>query len=256
MLDRLRDAFSARLDSRENSYSASREDDLGSKILDFGSAQKAGSGQQKKTQSAWESAVQQHMKLLPNHHVQSPIATSFQSFGMAHLAVAELLWEQRASIFQQERLVHISNASGLIAVCDPRKRIVQLRPHVTAMGQLLDGSQLQLRTMPSAASLLDTQAAQSFTAVSVPDLLWHYGQRAAHAVHSLGDLAQKSLRVRRFPPVEPAALLMRHLALIHILCQNAMPFSRLQHECDDEDAPYLCADLASLHLTGALAIIE
>ena len=185
-----------------------------------------------------------------------PRAAYFAGYGALHLAVAEQIYlrgdEFRA--LEEQRVVHIENAAGLLAVYCPGKRIVQLRAHNTALAQIARGSVLSLRVMPGSARLLDGNSAQSFQTIPTAALFWHYGQACLAALDQLPELASQSLHVKRFPALDPSILLLRQLHLIHVLSHHGPSFEQLLPLLHEEARAFVCPDLASLHLTGSLCI--
>jgi hypothetical protein len=206
--------------------------------------------------SSWTACVQLWRSACERYHVKRQeqagrpdMAPHFHEFGDTHSTLAKLIWTERQHIHQ--RLVHIISPHGLlVAVLNPRNRQVLVRRHVDR--QELEG--LFWRDMPSAASPLEGSSQQAFDVCTVDELMWFHGQFASDAVYLVPEtFMQAALTLRRFPYVAPQALEMRHLSLIHILSRDRMPLDRLQREVDDDDVDWLCADLASLCLCGALA---
>lgn len=187
----------------------------------------------------------------------SPIkAAPFAAFGSLHVAVADMLHERGDEMRQQgeQRIVHIAGAAGLLAVYSPKQRLVQLRTQQTALGQLVQTHELVMRVMPASAQPLEGAAARGFQAVPLAALMWYFGQSAVRSLLYLPDLKQQILRIRRFPPLEPASLQLRHLRLIHVLSQGSYSFESLQAALSQEQIAMLCPDLASLYFTGALSL--
>lgn len=184
-------------------------------------------------------------------------AAPFASYGNLHLALADLLLERGDELRQQsgQRIVHIAGAAGLLAVYSPAQRLVQVRMQPTAMGNIAQ-AQLALRVMPVSAQPLEGVAALGFETVPLAGIFWHFGQSAVQALGYVPDLRQQILRIRRFPPLEPASLLLRHLRLLHLLSQGHYSFESLLPTLGQEQRATLCPDLASLYLTGALSLKE
>ncbi len=213
--------------------------------------------------SPWTQACHAYTRVA--HLNAPPIPTApFASYGSLHLAVADLLLERGDELRQQsgQRIVHISSAvagagaAGLLAVYSPAQRVVQVRMQSTAMGNIVQAQQLVMRVMPASAQPLEGVAALGFETVPLAGIFWHYGQSAVQALGYVPDLQQHILRIRRFPPLEPASLLLRHLRLLHLLGQGNYSFESLLPTLSQEQLATLCPDLASLYLTGALSLKE
>jgi hypothetical protein len=177
-------------------------------------------------------------------------------FGPLHLALAELIWDNRVEIREagQRRIFHISSALGLVAVLNLSEQILQMRSSPVVASGVMQGGTLTLRLMPASASMLDTRSAQGFTHASLAALLWHYGQCEPEALKNMPKLGSQILSVRRLPPVDPSSLLLRHLNLVHSLSHQPTDFTQLVQRQDKDEAPFLCADLTSLYLTGCLSL--
>ncbi|MBS7806254.1 hypothetical protein [Variovorax sp. PCZ-1] len=203
--------------------------------------------------SAWQAACDSYAEQ-SWQAISHPRAAYFASFGALHVAVAELLLERSDELASigERRVVHIENTAGLLAVYSPSKRMVQLRAHNTALAQIARGMVLSSRIMPSSADLLDGAAAQGFQTWPIGALYWHYGQASLAAIEHLPKLAQHRMHIRRFPPIDPSALLMRQLHLIHLLSHHEPNFEQLLMLLKDDAHAFVCPDLASLHLTGTL----
>lgn len=174
----------------------------------------------------------------------------FANWTPAHMAVAQMLWAERERLHQGE--IHIHSGDDLLAVLQPARLQVKLR---AAAYQAQEA--LALRQMPvqsGATSFANLSA--DFELYSLYSLLWFYGQVYSAAPDLLPPaVGTQLIQLRRFPAVEPAALEMRHLALIHVFSGGALSFAQLQRQVLPEHAPYLCPDLASLYFTGALRLL-
>ncbi len=206
------------------------------------------------TPPAWQLALQAYHEWLKRNAL--PVrSAAFAGFGTLHLALAEILWEQREDMLAQgDRIVHLSSAAGLVAVYSQAQRIVQIRTLSTALGQMADADELSLRIMPTSASLLEGAVAQAFSPVPLAALMWHYGQSAVQALDHIPALQQQMLHVRRFPALEPEALHLRHLRLIHILSRENLNFEQLLPLLPEDERLLICPDLTSLFLTGTLRL--
>jgi hypothetical protein len=205
--------------------------------------------------SAWEQALAQYNA--PSlQRTALPEASLFQAYGPMHLSVAELLWDQRESLKSQggSRVIHVSSPAGLVAVFSPHRRLVQVRTPPTALSQIAHAQALSLRVMPESANVLEGHAKQGFSATPLAALLWYWGQHEARALQAIPSLGQHMLSMRRFPDMPPSGMLERHLRLIHILSQSSLRFDRLLDELEPSDTHFVCPDLASLYMTGSLAL--
>jgi hypothetical protein len=171
----------------------------------------------------------------------------FDGFGPAHAALAALVWTEQANPPQNQ--VHVDCAAGWLAAIDPVSHKVWIHPQPPACA----AHELTWRVM-----LVATPPEQlaHCTTTSVAHLLWYYGQAVPSAVQVLPQrIAQHSLALRRFPPVDSRALEMRHLALLRLFSAGALTFAQLHANTSGADRRYLCADIASLFFTGAVATV-
>jgi hypothetical protein len=205
-------------------------------------------------QSPWRLACDNYAQWLKYNKM--PRSEAFKNFGALHVAVAEILWEQRDELqaLSAPRVVHLSNSAGLVAVYSMAQHSVQVRMHNTALAQVARTSGLSFRIMPSSAGLLEGSAASDFQTHSLASLLWHYAQSAPQALLAIPHLQQQMLGIRRFPQLEPSSLQLRHLRLIHRLSRESLLFEALQDSLPPEDAALICPDLAALYFTGALRL--
>jgi hypothetical protein len=181
----------------------------------------------------------------------APIADQpafYADWGVAHMAVAQMLWAEREQLGDEP--VHILSGEEVLAVLMPTQRMVMLRAAAY---------------QPNAPLVLHRQSARrgapmppekDLTHHSLYSLLWFYGQVYSGAPDLLPEqMGTQLIQLRRFPLVEPAALEMRHLALIHVFSGGALSFTQLQQQVSPEHAGNLCADMASLYFTGALRLL-
>jgi hypothetical protein len=198
--------------------------------------------------NAWLMACDSYVK---RRYAGAPIADQpayFAEWGVAQMAVVQMLWAERERLAEGE--VHIRSGDVLLAVYSPMQRRVML--HAAAYQP---SAPLALHLLPPGQA---TGAPQSKEFVSYPlySLLWFYGQVYSGAPDLLPqEISTQLIQLRRFPLVEPAALEMRHLALIHVFSGGALSFTQLQQQISQEHANSLCADLASLYFTGALRLL-
>jgi hypothetical protein len=178
------------------------------------------------------------------------------NFGAVHAAVAQTFWERRGEFTQQyaKRVMCVESAAGLQAVFSPSQRLVQVR--ISGAAQIPKSTAVELhgRIMPSTAKLLEGEAARDFQTLPLALLLWHFGQTALQALEMMPSLDSIALHLQRFPGLEPQTLLLRHLRLIHALSREDLNFEALLPLLDAADRPFVCPDLTSLYLTGALAL--
>ena len=163
--------------------------------------------------SLWRQACSEYQQQL-KFTAPPPQTEFFVGFGPLHLAVADILLDRMDEIVAQhgQRVVHIAGASGLLAVFSRHERLVQLRvKSATALGQIVQTHELDLRVMPTSARLLEGVAARDFQRIAWAALVWYFGQNALQALTYVPDLQQQILHVNRFPQLEPACLSLRHL---------------------------------------------
>jgi hypothetical protein len=204
--------------------------------------------------SAWSAACDSYSQWLKLNSM--PRSAAFLNFGTVHLAVAEILWEQRDELQAQggQRVAHLSSSAGLVAVYSIAQRSVQVRQHNTALAQVARTQGLSLRMLPGTAGLLEGEVAQDFQTHSLASLMWHYAQFAPQAMQQMPRLQEQMLSIRRFPTLSPDSLQLRHLRLIHRLSRDNIRFEALQARLYPDDAALICPDLAALYFTGVLRL--
>jgi hypothetical protein len=204
--------------------------------------------------TAWLQACEKHTQWLASNTM--PRSEAFALFGAVHVAVADVLWEQRDDIRAQtdQRVVHLSGSAGLVAVYNIAKRSVQLRTPTTALAQLAFTNNLSLRFLPGSAGQLEGAAARDFQTIPLAMLLWNYAQSSPKAMQEIPLLHKQILTIRRFPQIEPSCLQLRQLRLIHQLSRENLRFDALLESLPLDDAELVCPDLAALYFTGALRI--
>lgn len=196
----------------------------------------------------WDSACKAHFDACvdPMHPPQLPAI--FSDFGGGHAAVAQALWSEHTNSYPL--LVHISGPKGVVAVLDQAQQRVWVRRNVPYI------EPHTLSWIEMAASTMQPST-DDFAATTVHHLLWYYGQAVPLAPAALPtDMGSVPLQLRRFPPVDPQALEMRHLALLRVLSAGALSFVQLQSRTSVPDQAHLCADLASLYFTGSLVLMD
>jgi hypothetical protein len=195
--------------------------------------------------AAWQKACEIYLRQL-TLHPQGPQPAACADWGELHLAVAELIWEQRSETRPNEakRLLHISHAAlGLLAVHCPEMRLVQVRSHPSAFKLDELRAQMSVRVMPMSAKLLEGPAAQDFQTLPLTLLMWHYGQTSAVALAHMPSLSDRWLYLRRFPALAP-----------NMLSREPVRFEDLLNSLPPEERNFLCPDLTSLYFTGALLL--
>ncbi len=199
-------------------------------------------------QNAWALACEAYISRRINGGRIADQPAYFALWGVAHMAVAQMLWAERERLHLGEATIYSGDA--LLAVVQPKKLKVWIHPAAYQNTQPLALRQLPLG---QAAALPEPQ---KFSSCAMYSLLWFYGQVYSHAPDLLPpEMGQQLIQLRRFPAVEPAALEMRHLALIHVFSGGALSFAQLQKHISPEFESNLCADLASLYFTGALRLL-
>jgi hypothetical protein len=201
--------------------------------------------------NAWQLACDAYVSDRLNGGAIADQPAMFAHWSPAHLAVAQMLWAEHDRLDLGE--VQIHSGDQLLAVLQPARRQVALRPSAYQAQ-----APLALRQWPARASHSALPALGADPQVhSLYSLLWFYGQVYSAAPELLPrEMGTQLIQLRRFPLVEPAALEMRHLALIHIFSGGALSFMQLQRMVSPAHAKSLCADLSSLYFTGALRLLH
>jgi hypothetical protein len=195
----------------------------------------------------WDRACKAHFEACVDRTNPPQLPDIFADYSGAHAAVAQALWTEHKNIYHP--LVHISSPDGLVAIFHPAQQRVWVRadapyyePHT------LTWQEVPANTPPPASP--------QFHSTTVQHLLWFYGQAVPLAPQALPvGMASAPLQLRRFPPVEPQTLEMRHLALLRLLSAGALTFDQLVARTSADDQQFLCADLASLYFTGSLVLL-
>ncbi len=175
----------------------------------------------------------------------------FAYWGAAHMAVAQMLWAERDQLHMG--LAHIHSGDALLAVVQPSHRQVSLNAQAYQSKAALSLHQLPVG---QGEGLEHMKQGKEFVSHGLHSLLWFYGQVYSSATDLLPpEMGTQLIQLRRFPPVAPAALEMRHLALIHVFSGGALSFAQLQKQVAPDHASSLCADLASFYFTGSLRLL-
>ena len=172
----------------------------------------------------------------------------FAKWGLAQLAVARVLWAERRNLGAEP--VRIMQGERDLAAVIPASRRVLLQESLYQTG----GSDLLIRPAQQGRAIDDGAVlGKGIQAYQLSTLRWFYGQVDGGAPDLLPpEMGLHLLELRRLPQVDPAALQMRHLALIHIFSSGALSFAHVRSLIAPAHSGSLCADLASLYLTGAL----
>ncbi len=199
--------------------------------------------------NAWQSAVDEYLTACAGRTELPTLPSPFAHYGAAHAGLAQLLWEGHKNTLQ--RPVHIVGPHDLVAMFGPLPNQVWVRRNCpTYAVQNLAWQEPKDSAWPPDPSLGE------FDTTNQNHLLWFYGQTVPDAVHALpSSIAQQALKLRRFPPVDPKALELRHLAMLRLFSAGPMPFSHLWMNTHKHDQGRLVADVASFYFTGALAIV-
>ncbi|MGA8516323.1 MAG: hypothetical protein WB821_16295 [Burkholderiaceae bacterium] len=195
----------------------------------------------------WERACKAHFEACVDSTHPPQLPAIFSAYCGAHATLAEALWTEYKNSYHP--LVHIRGPDGLVAVLDQ----AQQRVWVRADAHYCEPHALIWQAMPATTSLPDTP---QFHSTTVQHLLWFFGQAVPLASRALPvGMGSEPLQLRRFPPVAPQALEMRHLALLRLLSAGALTFDQLLARTSAGDQQFLCADLASLYFTGSLVLL-
>ena len=199
-------------------------------------------------QNAWTIASDAYIRARSHGAPISDQPAYFAQWGVAQMAVAQMLWAEHERLHLGEATIHCGRA--LLAVVEPKRLNVWIK---TAAYQQTEPLSLHQQSSVQSAKRPDTS---TFEAHAMYALLWFYGQVYSGAPDLIPtEIGEQLIQLRRFPPVAPAALEMRHLALIHVFSGGALSFAQLQKQIAPEHASSLCADLASLYFTGALRFL-
>jgi hypothetical protein len=200
--------------------------------------------------SAWHSAIQSHLHQAPR---LAQLPAYFAGWGVAHMAVALQLWQERERL-HMGYIELIADSGECVASLYPHTRRVMIKPSAyksqVPQADLLLRQQEEHRPTPQPAQLKD------FETTHLHALLWFLGQAYGPAVSLLpAAMATHRIELRRFPMIEPAALDVRHIALLNFFSAGAQSFEQLSQLVTAEQLDHLCADLCSLHLTGTLKLL-
>jgi hypothetical protein len=197
--------------------------------------------------NVWQSAVQGYLAACATRTEPPILPSPFAQYGEGHAALAQLLWEGHKNTLQ--RGMHILGPHALVAMFGPLEKKVWVHRNLPTY----TAHDLAWQEAPDNALPSETQTGE-FDATSQHHLLWFYGQTVPEAVHALpASIGVLALRLRRFPPVEPKALELRHLSMLRLFSAGPMHFSQLFANTNKHDQDKLVADVASFYFTGSLA---
>lgn len=206
---------------------------------------------QSSASNAWQTACDAYTAYRVNGGRIADQPAFFAGWGAAHMAVAQMLWAEHDRLHWGQAT--LSSGPALLAVLQAQTRTVMINEGAYAEAAPLSLHQAQ----PQLQTKLGTPVnGKGFVSYPLHALLWFYGQVYTNAPDLLPpEMGTHLIQLRRFPPVTPAALEMRHLALIHVFSGGALSFAQLQRLTPTDKASNLCADLSSLHFTGALRLL-
>ena len=201
--------------------------------------------------NAWQTACDKYIAYRANGGRIADQPGFFAGWGAVHMAVAQMLWAEHDRLHWGQATLR--SGPALLAVLKAQARSVMINESAYDEGAPLSLHQApQQRPTPLAAQV----NGKSFVSYPLHALLWFYGQVYTNAPGLLPpEMGTQLIQLRRFPTVTPAALEMRHLALIHVFSGGALSFAQLQRLTPTDNASNLCADLCSLYFTGALRLL-
>lgn len=178
----------------------------------------------------------------------SALPPAFAEYSAVDAHVASLMYSERHRI--GARTVHLVGKTGrVVAAIYPREREVLVR-------QLASESEAKLlswRELPATAGAFDASVQQQFRSSTAYMLLWFYGQVSADALELVPhELISGAMLLRKLPLIDPRALDLRHLKLIHIFSAGSLTFQEVLSLLEPEATKYIGSDIASLYLTGCL----
>jgi hypothetical protein len=199
--------------------------------------------------NVWQRAVDNYLAACGERTEPPALPSPFAQYGEGHAALAQLLWEGHKNTLQ--RGMHIIGPHALVAMFGPLPKQVWVHRNLPTYGaQDLTWQEAPESVLPPGSELAE------FDTTNQHHLLWFYGQAVPEAVHALPvGIGEQSLKLRRFPPVDPKALELRHLAMLRLFSSGPMPFSYLLANTKKQNQGTLVADVASFYFTGALAVV-
>ena len=200
----------------------------------------------------WDAAKDAHYQGGSPQDRALALPPAFADYSMVHALIGGLIWSERKCI--KSNIVHIVNRSGeVVAAVYPKNRTVAVRKRPGAAGP----GTLSIKELPPSAGPFEGEQASHFETVTVHMLLWYFGQVVPEAIENLpSNLLGGKLLLRKLPLVATHALHVRHLQLIRLLSVGPARLQALLTRLKPEATGFICADLASLYLTGCLVSRE
>jgi hypothetical protein len=197
----------------------------------------------------WQRAVTDYLASCATRDGPPDLPSPFAQYGDGHAALAELLWDGHQNSLQ--RGMHIIGPHALVAMFGPLPKQVWVHRNLPTYA----ASDLVWQEAPK-GKLPPGMQLSEFDTTSQNHLLWFFGQTAPEAVHRLpAGIGQCRLKLRRFPPVDPKALELRHLAMLQTFSAGTLLFSQLLANTPKQDHGTLVPDIASFYFTGAMAVV-
>jgi hypothetical protein len=197
--------------------------------------------------NVWQGAVQDYLAACATRTEPPSLPAPFAQYGAGHAALAQLLWEGHKNTLQ--RGMNILGPHALVAMFGPLEKKVWVHRNMPTYA----AHDLAWQEAPGNALPPGSQPGE-FDTTNQHHLLWFYGQTVPEAVLALPpSIGLLALRLRRFPPVEPQVLELRHLAMLRLFSAGPMYFSHLFANTHKQDQDKLVADVASFYFTGSLA---
>jgi hypothetical protein len=164
-----------------------------------------------------------------------------------HVRLGALLHEHLKAL--DGPYMHVVRGGKPVAVFDVKHRRFHIKRGVDAQ----DGHGLSAQFHATSAPGFAASACELADAY---ELLWHFGLHSDQALSAMPEsIDDAHLQLRRFPAVSPHQLDSRHMALFYLFSSAAATFAQLHAALKPEQALWLCADLAALHVTGCLAFL-
>jgi hypothetical protein len=201
---------------------------------------------------AWMLAKDEYYSRKPNTAKPREWPAAFAHYTKLHAMIGSLIWHERQSL--RNNIVHIMGKNGyVVAAVFPSERTVAVRknPPMDDLGEI------SLKHLPATAAKFDRQVATQFEYTTPHMLMWYFGQVMPEAIESIPNSLMKSkLLLRKLPLVNPSALNLGHLHLIHLFSAGPIYLHTLLERINSEFKSSFCADMASLYVTGCLVAQE
>lgn len=200
--------------------------------------------------SMWEAAKKEHYLGSSAVLRALSVPAAFVNYSTLHAELGRLIWSERHAVGRN--IVHVIRGSGeVVAAVYPKERTVAVskKPMPSSLQTLI------MKELPASARPFEAQQASQFETISVPMLLWYFGQTVHEAVEEMPEaLIKGKLLLRKLPLITPNALHMRHLHLIHLFSAGPIRLPTLLARIRPEAVATICADLTSLYFTGCLVL--